>query len=591
MLTIINVYPGDECSGAVRMKLPKFFENNSFTRRRLSSVPSASEGGGELRRGGSERRARGAEGGRASQRNSSEFPDRRSERPGSGEITRSGSLKVRSSTSSVRPDRSISLLSRVYGSGSSDRDREAEDHGGATAGAFSDEKKDSKHFSGFSRRFTIRPSSSKKKAQPFRRSNTLPTRYRPPDRQQTSFVQQDENPQVLQGNLISSPTMHITGPARGDGRGMICRLASTDVRHPTPGAHEPYKTADKITDARHICTSGSAPHVAAEEKNAFGAGRVSPVSSLRQEGPEHISHYLSASEVAASEVTSCDLPFVDLASSDATPTISPYSSITSSLAPSVSHALRHARARYGTPTSAGGGAGTLPFPVGPGVGGRDGHAGTQNLHSLFHVLASFRDPNSPQGAQETYENVASNAASNPGHGHMARAPPSSDESQMSPSSVTSCSSGTASQSLSSGSIKQDDSTQKGHVCPKCQVNFLTSRQLLEHWSVFHTHDDLQMTLHPLLSSFEDKEPEVRRSRRSKEKGHRLNVQEVQGSDEVESEGTVIHDRDDEGSAWCQVRHAFSLLRNLLDNSILFKACFRLLDIRCFVFHCKSSERK
>ncbi|XP_069978701.1 tensin-3 isoform X10 [Penaeus vannamei] len=533
------------------MKLPKFFENNSFTRRRLSSVPSASEGGGELRRGGSERRARGAEGGRASQRNSSEFPDRRSERPGSGEITRSGSLKVRSSTSSVRPDRSISLLSRVYGSGSSDRDREAEDHGGATAGAFSDEKKDSKHFSGFSRRFTIRPSSSKKKAQPFRRSNTLPTRYRPPDRQQTSFVQQDKNLQVLQGNLISSPTMHITGPARGDGRGMICRLASTDVRHPTPGAHEPYKTADKITDARHICTSGSAPHVAAEEKNAFGAGRVSPVSSLRQEGPEHISHYLSASEVAASEVTSCDLPFVDLASSDATPTISPYSSITSSLAPSVSHALRHARARYGTPTSAGGGAGTLPFPVGPGVGGRDGHAGTQNLHSLFHVLASFRDPNSPHGAQETYENVASNAASNPGHGHMARAPPSSDESQMSPSSVTSCSSGTASQSLSSGSIKQDDSTQKGHVCPKCQVNFLTSRQLLEHWSVFHTHDDLQMTLHPLLSSFEDKEPEVRRSRRSKEKGHRLNVQEVQGSDEVESEGTVIHDRDDEGSAWCQ----------------------------------------
>lgn len=541
------------------MKLPKFLENNTFTRRRLSSASSVPEGGGELRRGGSERRrTNAAEGGRASQRKSSEFPDRRNERPSSGEIARSSSLKLKSSTSSLRTDRSISLLSRVYGSGASGRSRESEDHGGATAGSPPKERKDSKHFSAFSRRFTIRPSASKKKTQPFRRSNTLPTRCRPPDQKQTSFVKQNDSLQEIDVSLASSPTMHITGPARGDGRGVICRLASTEVRHPTAGAHELFKTcsADRVTDARQIRTSESAPRVGAEDnRNAFGAGRVSPVSSLRQEGPEHISHYLSASEVAVSEVTSCDLPFVDLASSDATPTISPYSSITSSLAPSVSHALRHARTRQGTPTSAGGGAGTLPFPVAPGTGGRDAHSGTQNLHSLFHLLASFRDPNSPQGTQETYENVASSMASTPGRDHTARAPPhSSDESQMSPSSVTSSSSGAASQSPSSSiSTRQGDATPKGHVCPKCQVNFLTSRQLLEHWSVFHTHDDLQLTLHPLLSSFEDKEPEGRRSRRSKEKGGRLHVQEVQGSDEGGSEDTVVHDRDDEGSAWCQVR--------------------------------------
>lgn len=188
--------------------------------------------------------------------------------------------------------------------------------------------------------------------------------------------------------------------------------------------------------------------------------RGSSVCTLRQEDPEFASHYLSVSEVATSGHASPDISLVDLGSIDATPTVSPYGSQGLAFPRQTSlSSLKHARSHAHTPTP--------------------------DLSALCHILATFRDPRGgPE--QEFYENVS------PGHNSDLRG--ADDLRPQSPaSSLTSSVRG----DQGSGVNGSRGAGAQGHTCPRCQVAFLTSVQLLEHWATFHTHDDLHLPQPPL----------------------------------------------------------------------------------------------
>lgn len=186
--------------------------------------------------------------------------------------------------------------------------------------------------------------------------------------------------------------------------------------------------------------------------------RGSSVCTLRNEDHEFPSHYLSVSEVATSELASPDVSLADLGSIDATPTVSPYGSQGLAFPRQASlGSLKHARS--------------------------PNHTLTPDLGALCHILATLRDPRGrPQ--QELYENVS------PGH--------SGDLRPHSPaSSLTSSARG----DQGSGVNGRRGAGAQGHTCPRCQVAFLTSVQLLEHWATFHTHDDLHLPPPPLLYGY------------------------------------------------------------------------------------------
>ncbi|MPC65407.1 hypothetical protein E2C01_059541 [Portunus trituberculatus] len=186
--------------------------------------------------------------------------------------------------------------------------------------------------------------------------------------------------------------------------------------------------------------------------------RGSSVCTLRHEDHEFPSHYLSVSEVATSELVSPDVSLMDLGSIDATPTISPFGSQGLAFPRQASlGSLKHVRSHA--------------------------HTLSPDLSALCHILATFRDPRGcPQ--HEIYENVS------PGH--------SSDllgTNGLRPHSPASSLTSSARGEKGSGVNGRQEVGAQGHACPSCQVSFLTTLQLLDHWATFHTHDDLH-TLPP-----------------------------------------------------------------------------------------------
>ena len=186
----------------------------------------------------------------------------------------------------------------------------------------------------------------------------------------------------------------------------------------------------------------------------------SSVCTLRQEDHEFASHYLSVSEVATSEFASPDISLVDLGSIDATPTVSPFGSQGLAYPSQASlSSLKHV--------------------------GSHSHTLTPDLSALCHILATFRD-STGRPEQEFYENVS------PGHSGDLRG--ANDLRAHSPASSLAFS---ARGDHGSGVNERREAGVEGHTCPRCQVSFLTSVQLLEHWATFHTHDDLHMPPPPL----------------------------------------------------------------------------------------------
>lgn len=218
-----------------------------------------------------------------------------------------------------------------------------------------------------------------------------------------------------------------------------------------------YSTAtegNRFTDTlrrlgRKVTARGARPR-GSEEELSHG----SSVCTLRQEDQDFASHYLSVSEVAASYGASPDISLMDLTSMDVTPTVSPYGSQGLAYPRQASVAsFRHPRSH--------------------------GHVLANDLGSLCNILATFRGP-SARPPQEAYENVA------PGLNGDAR--PHSPASSLASSTRG---------DQGSGVGGRREAGAQGHTCPRCQVTFPCSVQLLEHWSTFHTHDDLHLPPPPL----------------------------------------------------------------------------------------------
>lgn len=515
------------CGVAGTMRLPKIFEGGSLTLRRTSSVSAPVEP--------EDKPACGApreHDGRSHGVDSVNKSEGRWMAAG-GVVGGAGTGKNRNTPTNNRPESKISLLWKLYGPGSSEALPMASAAGGKAdveADNSKSGKKELKYFRGFGRKFSMRSSGETKKGPPVRRSNTItgtPASCNGIDsslQQKFSVLLAGEQDSDLpleasEGDRkdIESCTMVVPG-ARAAARGRIwtevaaqhhdqgpsCRVITSSPEVIHPGRNLAKETHECVTSAAsEPCSEAEVSHCTSrQERSDTDLSRGSSVCTLRQEGSHLTSHYLSASEVAVSEVTSCDLPLIDLTSSEATPTISPYSSIRSS----VTRGLPHAQP----------GAATLPTtPTNP---RSYTQAPARNLNVLSHFLASFRDATSP-APQETYDNLTCDTTGQSPSLASFTDPPWERSEYSRSSSVTS--SGTASdggQGSSEGMCREVGS--QGHRCPRCQVIFLTSRQLLEHWSVFHTHDALQLNLSPLyrLNPYRDVEDgDVQRKGPTREK--------------------------------------------------------------------------
>ncbi|XP_071518357.1 uncharacterized protein [Panulirus ornatus] len=518
------------------MRLPKLFEGGTLTLRRTSpvSTPAEPENGAAC---GAHRDKDGrGQGADVLEKNGGRCV------AAGGTMKGTGTGKNKDTPTNGRSQSKLSLLWKVYGPGSSETLPTASAGGAKVdteAGESGSGKKESKYFRGFGRKFSMRSAGGSKKGIPVRRSNTLPGKGASCNGNDSSLQQKysvllaeekkldhppdackESKTDVQSGNKTASAARTIevrcaatTGqaranvPAHHDGRGRAGHVATAthDVIHTRRNLTE--KKNDKSVSQAGSVTSSDAQTshrtsvASKQERSDSDLSRGSSESTLRHEGSRLPFHYLSTSEV-----TSCDLPLVDLTSSDTTPAVSPYSSITSSVTRGLSQAQH--------------GAGTLPFPTTPTTSRSHSQPPVRNLDFLSYFLASFRvAPNTTP--QETYENVTSDTLSQSPN-LVLPCDPAWDGSQSSRlSSVTTTSSVTASESGhgSSASMSREVGSQ-GHMCPRCQVNFLTSHQLLEHWSVFHTHDALQLNLSPLyrLNPYGDEEDgDMKRKERKRER--------------------------------------------------------------------------
>ncbi|XP_050715702.1 uncharacterized protein LOC126998277 [Eriocheir sinensis] len=272
------------------------------------------------------------------------------------------------------------------------------------------------------RRLSVRSSVSAGGGPALRRSNTLPSRRGAP----ASSQQQEHAEEAVSGRESRESCGGYSTATEGN------RFTETLRR-----------LGRKVTGRRDRLRGNS-------EELSQG----SSVCTLRHEDSEFPSHYLSVSEVAASDGVSSDISLVDLGSIDATPTVSPFGSQGFAFPRHSSlNSLKHPRSH--------------------------GHAHASDLGSLCHILATFKGPDALH-QQEVYENVA------PGHNGDARP-------HSSASSFTSSARG----GQGSGVCGRREAGARGHTCPRCQVAFLTSVELLEHWSTFHMHDDLHLPPPPL----------------------------------------------------------------------------------------------
>lgn len=268
----------------------------------------------------------------------------------------------------------------------------------------------------------MRSSVSAKSGPALRRSNTLPTRRGAP----ASSQQQEHTVEAVSGRESRESCGGYSTATEGS------RFTETLRR-----------LGRKVTGRRNRL-----------RENGEELSQGSSVCTLRHEDSEFPSHYLSVSEVAASDGLSPDVSLMDLASIDATPTVSPYSSQGFAFPRQASlSSLKHSRSH--------------------------GHAHAPDLGSLCHILATFKGP-SLLHQQEVYENVS------PGHNGDARP-------HSSASSFTSSARG----GQGSEVCGRREAGAQGHTCPRCRVAFVASVELLEHWSTFHTHDDLHLPPPPL----------------------------------------------------------------------------------------------
>ncbi|XP_069187633.1 uncharacterized protein [Procambarus clarkii] len=396
-------------------------------------------------------------------------------------------------TPKPRPDSKVSLFWRMYGSGPSGDTPTA-------SGNVRKNKKETKMF-GLGRRFSFRSSSASKQVFLFHRSNTLPVKGSPGAGDKSSvqpgFVpvikEEDLNDSLGANRSETNEQIGNHRAAHQDKRGPSCSIFTQHGRNGEPRRKcISRKTNPMLTHRDEECAEARVSQficaISSEEGSVRGGlSRGSSECTLRQEPSELTSHYLSASEIAVSEVTSCDLPLVDLTLSDATPHVSPDSSTTSTPSVTVGAGLDLSRSSCSTMGSS-----ILPMPASHPVPCRDTKPPGPILDSLAQFLASFR---APEGLlpRETHERATSDSSITPANS-LPR-----DWLEYNPSS-TSTSSGASSkrEQESSGGKNLDTKTRsRCHRCPQCQVNFLTGRQLLEHWSVVHTHDLLQLTLSPL----------------------------------------------------------------------------------------------
>ncbi|KAG7157793.1 hypothetical protein Hamer_G025586 [Homarus americanus] len=474
------------------MRFPKIFDGGSFTRRRPESVLA---GGGAV-----EKRSHCVQGEKDSREQSGEAVEKRegccSVGDGATGAVRYGRSKQ--SSANIRRESKISLLSKVYGPDPVEDVLKTSKKDARDSGT---NKKETKRFSGFGRRFSIRATGTTKTVSILRRSNTLPP--------QGTSSPGDKSSQKLK---LSVPlTEEIGDPLSVSSSKNIKsgnKAARERAQHVNQDPECRVFTSQDFCDAKTL-TPKKNNHLAAQpSREQYVEARVSQyissitcrdgdlsrgssVCTLRYEGSDITPHYLSASEVAVSEVTSCDLPLVDLTSSDATLPVSPYSTFTSDFNPSVTLDVPSAHQ-----TSSVVGTGTAPFPTTPTTSQSHAKPPVRILNSLSHFLASFRDFRATT-TRETYENATTSSSGQSCDNSIALSNyPLRDRSQCSPSSSFTLSSGTGSDGGQESSVVSSIGSQ-GHRCPQCQVNFLTNRQLLEHWSVFHTHDVLQLALSPL----------------------------------------------------------------------------------------------
>ncbi|KAK4320526.1 hypothetical protein Pmani_008617 [Petrolisthes manimaculis] len=311
--------------------------------------------------------------------------------------------------------------------------------------------------SGFGRRASLRNQSEPEVSPKLRRSNTMPVR-RPSkdgsrDDASISAVSQGHSSKQLSLARREQPstyTLRTTGNALDSFNLSYTAIQTTRV---TPDFH----LSEDSWDRSEGKTSNASSHIESD------LSRSSSVCTLRQEDFEHTSHYQSVSEA----VSWCP-SLTDLTSSDTTPTVSPYCTINSN------RKISDCRI-YHSPSS-------HQLPSNPTTTSSSSHPSSRNLASLLHLLNSLSDSRG-----ENIQNINRDTTTSFSHitGRQYSVP------QYSPSS-----------SVTSSRDKCDrcgeglQARSQGHTCPKCQVNFLTSDQLLEHWSIFHTHELWDVTLSP-----------------------------------------------------------------------------------------------
>lgn len=300
-------------------------------------------------------------------------------------------------------------------------------------------------FSGFGRRASLRGQNEPEVSPKLRRSNTMPARRASRDTKREDASSEG----VSQGQS----TEYLLVNRRGETSTQSLRTTSNTL----DGFSVTYTT---IQSRRSLDkTSDGSSHTESD------LSRSSSVLTLRNEDFEQASHYQSVSEA----VSWCP-SLTDLTSSDATPTASPYCTIASNRRTSHDCCIYHSPSSHQLPS----------IPTAP---SNAIHPPSRNLTSLLDLLNSLSDSRSEsiQGIKRDITAVRRITSRQ----YIA--------SQYSPpSSVTS----SGSQCCRCGGEGGQVRTQ-GHTCPKCQVNFLTSDQLLEHWSIFHTHEILDAHLSPL----------------------------------------------------------------------------------------------
>lgn len=427
-----------------------------------------------------------------------------------------GSGRSRGLSVSSRSGSKLSLLSLINRAGPTHSQATSTSsvieavEGGKTSISRHGESEHKNLFSTLGRKLTFRSSGTPKKTAwaPLSRSNTLPPwKYL---RGNSEVLPQRQNPAARDeylGEAIEREFLCGGRVDRGRNRNLEHSIAVRDAREAT-------HTGTLIKQNQAEASSEQLSEAQLGHHDALvpfsNLSRKSSVSTLRQDDFDLPSHYLGASEVAALEMTSSNWSIVDLTCSNATPTISPYSSINSSSSRGMAHHPTHAL--HGSSIISGA---TNPiYPATPTKPSRQIPVVLpRSLNSLSSFLASFRETRTLR-FPGSYKNFLSGLQEQKATTVPCDSPPV--RSQYSPSVSVTSSSGSEGGQRSSGSSSDGRNTgSTGHSCPRCQVNFLTSNQLLEHWSVFHTYDVLQLTLSP-LHHYGDKTEETLTRRRHKD---------------------------------------------------------------------------